>query len=931
MINKTFFAFLLNILLFVCFSGTGLCSSLKDFGTIIDSYKGETAYHVDIIQDNRSNLGVQESITYLLSFLCDKGGASFIFVPDFFGIIDTAVFSTFPDDSVKKDVSFSLLSQGLISGAEYFAVNSKVNNVLYGIEQHDFYASFKNLLDRIELGEVVDTNAYLIMRSQKNAVVLAENIVSKKIKKSVALGSEVELKFFKEALAEKGISYNIIKPMAGEGTIDLEKAALFCVTDNLGRTKPIRMTLFEHDKYRIYFLNTYISLLKSLKNFSGEADKQYISTWKKALSEYVLQKKEFFQQFLIDGKKDVAVDEIFSLFGILDTVEDEFSNLLEDIVVHERISLHRKRGETDSDFIIPVTFYNISQQVCYYFFDNNVKSEKRLLQEKLFSLGNHSVASIHPAKFLDILIKRKNIFLDTQDVLETLSRIGNWSFLNIFQKRYLLAKEVIDLRKVLKELKIITESASSYDASKQVVFEKQLLTVLNALAEFFVSHDKEMQFLSLVEQKIFKQTQEEMEKVIRAYIQFFRMSINNKGYFDVIVGDIFYRYDNSIKAQYYGVSDMELLKNMIRPKTILLMEKVLQDNDIFGIIDNFSNWVVKRFGRGNKISFGMKQDGVLSVGTKDYRLVPGALKYINDYFIKRMSSYAHAVELELDDFLRKFDFSRIKSSNISNSSQLNFIMMSAYIQKNIKDILPYEILEPNYFKRTNLSKNTFLLIDVQLFETGYIGGSWIEYLISQGYKIYIYDVSTNDYNVVKEKLRKIGFKTTDLDDEIDSLFIWTKGRSKFSSEMLLIENKEDIVAKIVSQITLSMAGKGSGNEIYIYLFNENVNKDILFSKIKDNVHIFLIKDAVSLYQCITEFFAYVKDSNINMLLRRLNYSEYDKKYIFERDSVNDFKRDPKTMALIDLFILARQKINAFGTNSKILKKEDVGTITKNEK
>lgn len=907
MIKKFLLAFLLCFYVSLNFSANVSAVPYSDFGKIKAEYKGDISKHVYLILDNRNNLTAQESIYNLLSYFCKQESVSFIFVPDFFGIIDVAVFSTFPDKDIKKDVSYSFLKQGLMSAPEYFAVNSDTKPVLYGLEQSEYYQEFMQLMELLQLGEATDMKGYLLSRMQKNAVGLSRQVLGKKIEKSVALITQKELDTYIEALVEKGISYTVIEPLSGDEKINLKKAYVPGLTADLGRNLPVRMTLLEHDKYRIYFMNYYISLLKGLKDtFAGNDD--YQSVWKTNLNRYIADKKEFFQQFLLDKKKDVEVDEIFSLFGILDTVEDEFLNLLEDIVVHEHVSIYRTRSEKSNDFFLPVSFYNTGNRLCYYFYKEIEKEEKFFPRKLLFQVKDFYVDVVTPEKFLDVLMANKSFFLDAEDTLGTLLRVGKWSFLNVFQKKYLVSLGVVDLRKILKEVTLIAESASSYDASKQVAFEKQVVTVLNTLAEIFIVNEQDVRFIPVKDRALFLQEKKDMEKIVRTYIQFIRMSISDKGYFDVIAGDAFYVYENSIKEEYYGKSDLDSLKDMIRPKTRVLAEKILQDNDIFGVVDNFSTWVVRRFARGSKISFGIKQKGVLSIGTKDYHLVPGALKYTNDYFVKRMQSYANAVQIELDDFLRMFDFSRIALKNIQEASQLNFVMMSAYIQKSIKEVSPYETLGANYFKFAKPEDKAFLLMDAQLFERGYIGGSWIEYFINQGHVIYIFDALSGDFTEVEKKLQKVGFKSNDLDNEIESIFKWVEGRNTFSSEMLLIENKEDIVAKIVSKITSAMASKGKRRDIYVYVSAQDINADMLFYKIEENVKVFLVEDATSIFQCVSEFFARCKESDLTMLLRRLNYSKYDKRYFSSRNDETSLKRDPKTMSLVDIFMLAQKKI-----------------------
>jgi hypothetical protein len=111
----------------------------EDIGLVKDSFEGNGKRLVIHIQDAHCNYEAQSNIARLLDMFMDNKGLVLIALEGSAGEIDTSLFTTFPDEEIRKEVATYFMKKGKISGAEYLAINTKKPVMLYGIENKEYY------------------------------------------------------------------------------------------------------------------------------------------------------------------------------------------------------------------------------------------------------------------------------------------------------------------------------------------------------------------------------------------------------------------------------------------------------------------------------------------------------------------------------------------------------------------------------------------------------------------------------------------------------------------------------------------------------------------------------------------------------------------------------------------------------------------------
>lgn len=121
-----------------------------NIGNIKEVFKGENSKLIVNIQDAHCNFEAQTNISNILAVLGSKYGVKFVALEGSTGEIDPSIFTTFPDEDVRKEVAEYFMKNGKINGAEYLAITSKNPPQLYGVETKEYYlanlAAFTNTL-----------------------------------------------------------------------------------------------------------------------------------------------------------------------------------------------------------------------------------------------------------------------------------------------------------------------------------------------------------------------------------------------------------------------------------------------------------------------------------------------------------------------------------------------------------------------------------------------------------------------------------------------------------------------------------------------------------------------------------------------------------------------------------------------------------------
>ena len=95
------------------------------------------------IQDAHTNYDAQMNINNILKNLNDKNCLDVLLLEGASDLIDTSPIKNYPHDRSKKIVSDYLIQTSMITGFEYFSINSGLGIELFGVEDADIYA--KNL------------------------------------------------------------------------------------------------------------------------------------------------------------------------------------------------------------------------------------------------------------------------------------------------------------------------------------------------------------------------------------------------------------------------------------------------------------------------------------------------------------------------------------------------------------------------------------------------------------------------------------------------------------------------------------------------------------------------------------------------------------------------------------------------------------------
>lgn len=107
-------------------------------GSITSTFKGNGPMVVHV-QDLHCNLEVQNNIAKLIHWLSQRHGLNLVAVEGAGQPINVGLLSSFPIDSVKKELAHYLMKQGRITGPEFYAATGTREIRLEGIETPELY------------------------------------------------------------------------------------------------------------------------------------------------------------------------------------------------------------------------------------------------------------------------------------------------------------------------------------------------------------------------------------------------------------------------------------------------------------------------------------------------------------------------------------------------------------------------------------------------------------------------------------------------------------------------------------------------------------------------------------------------------------------------------------------------------------------------
>ncbi|MFA6079795.1 MAG: hypothetical protein WC779_08635, partial [Candidatus Omnitrophota bacterium] len=113
----------------------------KSLGTVRDSFRipGDKEQIVFHIQDAHCNYAAQKKISEIIEYLNKNYGAKIVNLEGGADSYDISIFTDIADKDMRYKASDKFVKDGLVNGAEYFAVNNPEKIELWGIDDPSLY------------------------------------------------------------------------------------------------------------------------------------------------------------------------------------------------------------------------------------------------------------------------------------------------------------------------------------------------------------------------------------------------------------------------------------------------------------------------------------------------------------------------------------------------------------------------------------------------------------------------------------------------------------------------------------------------------------------------------------------------------------------------------------------------------------------------
>jgi len=117
----------------------------KKLGHIRDVFKGSSDKTVVHIQDAHCNYAAQHKINDVIGYLSKEYGVNTVNLEGGKGDYDLSLFTSIYDKDIRERVADYFVEEGLINGAEYFAINNPDKADLWGVEDTELYIGNLNV------------------------------------------------------------------------------------------------------------------------------------------------------------------------------------------------------------------------------------------------------------------------------------------------------------------------------------------------------------------------------------------------------------------------------------------------------------------------------------------------------------------------------------------------------------------------------------------------------------------------------------------------------------------------------------------------------------------------------------------------------------------------------------------------------------------
>jgi len=135
-------------------------------GSIRDSYFAGNNHGIIIhIQDLHSNYDAQMSIYHIIDELINKYNLNLVTVEGSVGRLETAPFSSYPDEKIKEEVAKYFVKTGKVNGAAFAHIMKKSGFVFWGVDDRSLYVDNLDAYKASIKGKSAATSYYNNIRS----------------------------------------------------------------------------------------------------------------------------------------------------------------------------------------------------------------------------------------------------------------------------------------------------------------------------------------------------------------------------------------------------------------------------------------------------------------------------------------------------------------------------------------------------------------------------------------------------------------------------------------------------------------------------------------------------------------------------------------------------------------------------------------------
>jgi hypothetical protein len=211
----------------------------KDLGSVTNSYAAGKPDKVVIhIQDAHCNYAAQRQISKIIEYVNKEYGVVSVNLEGGAKGYDLSAFAGISDKAVKNKVADYFVKEGLVNGAEYFAINNPGKTSLWGVEDTKLYidglAVYRNsIVHKEEIEKYLKSLSHII--SNLKAKIYSRELLDFDMKYGAHKANNMELKeylsYLLGAAKTKGIDtkkltniYLLDQAFAREADIDFKKA-----------------------------------------------------------------------------------------------------------------------------------------------------------------------------------------------------------------------------------------------------------------------------------------------------------------------------------------------------------------------------------------------------------------------------------------------------------------------------------------------------------------------------------------------------------------------------------------------------------------------------------------------------------------------------------------------------------------------------------